>query len=128
MKLGTKLLLIYLAVALLVLLVGAGSFILNENIKEQLIRDSHESVSQIQRLSRLEFDLQNSLLFTRNFLTEKSRERERERERGASDVQLKSRAADTAAKGSIDRFAQKDRKSTRLNSSHVAISYAVFCL
>src|SRR5690625_244436 len=106
MKLGTKLLLSYLAVALLVLLVGAGSFILNENIKEQLIRDSHESVSQIQRLSRLEFDLQNSLLFTRNFLTEKSRERERERERGASDVQLKSRAAETAAKRSPDRFAQ----------------------
>src|SRR5437870_6604089 len=26
----------------------------------------------------------------------------------------------------IDRF--RDRKSTRLNSSHVAISYAVFCL
>src|SRR5690625_6363762 len=25
-------------------------------------------------------------------------------------------------------FFQKDRKSTRLNSSHVAISYAVFCL
>src|SRR5207253_6127785 len=25
-------------------------------------------------------------------------------------------------------FAQRDRKSTRLNSSHVAISYAVFCL
>src|SRR5207253_11062802 len=25
-------------------------------------------------------------------------------------------------------FATKDRKSTRLNSSHVAISYAVFCL
>src|SRR5690625_5828313 len=25
-------------------------------------------------------------------------------------------------------FAVKDRKSTRLNSSHVAISYAVFCL
>src|SRR5437660_6949269 len=26
------------------------------------------------------------------------------------------------------RFLQADRKSTRLNSSHVAISYAVFCL
>src|SRR5690625_5890157 len=26
------------------------------------------------------------------------------------------------------RFARQDRKSTRLNSSHVAISYAVFCL
>src|SRR5690625_6520936 len=25
-------------------------------------------------------------------------------------------------------FASQDRKSTRLNSSHVAISYAVFCL
>src|SRR5690554_410576 len=25
-------------------------------------------------------------------------------------------------------FAKKDRKSTRLNSSHVRISYAVFCL
>src|SRR5690554_1088264 len=25
-------------------------------------------------------------------------------------------------------FAQRDRKSTRLNSSHVRISYAVFCL
>src|SRR5437660_6129514 len=25
-------------------------------------------------------------------------------------------------------FLKKDRKSTRLNSSHVAISYAVFCL
>src|SRR5439155_19623473 len=27
-----------------------------------------------------------------------------------------------------DALARKDRKSTRLNSSHVAISYAVFCL
>src|SRR5690242_21216336 len=25
-------------------------------------------------------------------------------------------------------YAQKDRKSTRLNSSHMSISYAVFCL
>src|SRR5690625_2169023 len=27
-----------------------------------------------------------------------------------------------------DEFGKEDRKSTRLNSSHVAISYAVFCL
>src|SRR5207249_11474975 len=32
----------------------------------------------------------------------------------------------TAAAGSAVRF--RDRKSTRLNSSHVSISYAVFCL
>src|SRR5690625_7025642 len=28
----------------------------------------------------------------------------------------------------VDGISQRDRKSTRLNSSHVAISYAVFCL
>src|SRR5690625_1608921 len=28
----------------------------------------------------------------------------------------------------IDKNGKRDRKSTRLNSSHVAISYAVFCL
>src|SRR3712207_8461694 len=28
----------------------------------------------------------------------------------------------------VDRQAQRDRKSTRLNSSHANISYAVFCL
>src|SRR5699024_11876954 len=27
----------------------------------------------------------------------------------------------------LDTFSHKDRKSTRLNSSHVSISYAVFC-
>src|SRR2546426_5264470 len=28
----------------------------------------------------------------------------------------------------IDKFRSRDRKSTRLNSSHLVISYAVFCL
>src|SRR5699024_11560967 len=30
--------------------------------------------------------------------------------------------------GSLPRRQRRDRKSTRLNSSHVSISYAVFCL
>src|SRR5699024_12334828 len=30
--------------------------------------------------------------------------------------------------GRTDHFHERDRKSTRLNSSHVSISYAVFCL
>src|SRR5699024_6327775 len=30
--------------------------------------------------------------------------------------------------GQVDILINKDRKSTRLNSSHVSISYAVFCL
>src|SRR5437588_9208562 len=33
-----------------------------------------------------------------------------------------------ASLGSSSRRAQEDRKSTRLNSSHTVISYAVFCL
>src|SRR5690242_21612059 len=32
------------------------------------------------------------------------------------------------ASGKIERVGQPDRKSTRLNSSHMSISYAVFCL
>src|SRR5207253_10595683 len=40
--------------------------------------------------------------------------------KGSLDVWLKDKYA--------TRFPSEDRKSTRLNSSHVAISYAVFCL
>src|SRR5690554_7380906 len=35
---------------------------------------------------------------------------------------------DVAEQLAIDRAKELDRKSTRLNSSHVRISYAVFCL
>src|SRR6266508_1494849 len=35
---------------------------------------------------------------------------------------------DADAKKTVTEICQEDRKSTRLNSSHVAISYAVFCL
>src|SRR5260221_6596685 len=34
----------------------------------------------------------------------------------------------TAARKTAPRAARRDRKSTRLNSSHTVISYAVFCL
>src|SRR5438874_4003253 len=37
-------------------------------------------------------------------------------------------APDIAGKGIANPIGQIDRKSTRLNSSHVEISYAVFCL
>src|SRR5439155_19760263 len=36
--------------------------------------------------------------------------------------------AESREAGAGQAFAGRDRKSTRLNSSHVAISYAVFCL
>src|SRR2546429_4709986 len=35
---------------------------------------------------------------------------------------------DRGSSGPADRLRQRDRKSTRLNSSHGYISYAVFCL
>src|SRR5207253_6247531 len=49
------------------------------------------------------------------------------RRRGAHA--LEPRGAQVGAVPALDELARKiDRKSTRLNSSHVAISYAVFCL
>src|SRR5690625_5846213 len=50
------------------------------------------------------------------------------------NVEMQSDVAKAAATDHIDdaldykAVAKRDRKSTRLNSSHVAISYAVFCL
>src|SRR2546426_4448710 len=44
----------------------------------------------------------------------------------ADPFQRRLRAVDVAAAAEID--AVIDRKSTRLNSSHLVISYAVFCL
>src|SRR5207253_4189643 len=49
-------------------------------------------------------------------------------------VQRRFRSGISACRGEVDTgspkrtCANEDRKSTRLNSSHVAISYAVFCL
>src|ERR1035441_11030745 len=37
-------------------------------------------------------------------------------------------AGDAALAAAPDGFLDRDRKSTRLNSSHLGISYAVFCL
>src|SRR3989442_7583121 len=38
------------------------------------------------------------------------------------------RRADLVLDADLGRLAKQDRKSTRLNSSHVRISYSVFCL
>src|SRR5437899_8081079 len=45
---------------------------------------------------------------------------------GASEPAVRVEA--TAAASSSGRSPKRDRKSTRLNSSHLGISYAVFCL
>src|SRR5437870_8430279 len=51
------------------------------------------------------------------------------RKRGAGPERRVCRVGEEADSGAADLGqAGPDRKSTRLNSSHVAISYAVFCL
>src|SRR5947208_11892916 len=50
---------------------------------------------------------------------------------GAGDVAARPRPAPRARRcrpGALPRTLRPDRKSTRLNSSHQIISYAVFCL
>src|SRR5438132_9813851 len=47
---------------------------------------------------------------------------------GTSVVRDQAAAAAGAGADSLVRRAPSDRKSTRLNSSHTVISYAVFCL
>src|SRR3712207_7208257 len=47
---------------------------------------------------------------------------------GGKMAQLGGRLIDSTAKQMSDQFFDRDRKSTRLNSSHANISYAVFCL
>src|SRR3712207_7901437 len=42
--------------------------------------------------------------------------------------QLRPELGDVAAARRVFRYLAQDRKSTRLNSSHANISYAVFCL
>src|SRR5437870_6366697 len=58
---------------------------------------------------------------------------DRDRRDRALEIQLPARHARDEAAQRDDRrrprpVGSEDRKSTRLNSSHVAISYAVFCL
>src|SRR3712207_7418835 len=50
------------------------------------------------------------------------------REQEQQDGGRKKRLYDREAEAVDDTKPQKDRKSTRLNSSHANISYAVFCL
>src|SRR5256885_8608003 len=58
--------------------------------------------------------------FTKNFLCQSIR-------LGRARVRTKQRAANSQIQDDT-RFDPLDRKSTRLNSSHLVISYAVFCL
>lgn len=114
MRLGTKLLLSFLAVAFLVLLTGSLSYYLSNEIKKELILESQQSATELQILTEMTVSLQNSMLYTRNFLTESEKLREGDQSlRTSSQV----RQAREMIIENIDRFseAQEDysNKSTR---------------
>lgn len=70
MRLGTKLLVGFISIALLVLITGSLSYYLSNDVKNDLIETSELTSRQLQRLTEMTSDLQNSLLYTRNYLTE----------------------------------------------------------
>lgn len=75
MRIGTKLLLSFLTVAFLVLITGGLSYYLSNEIKNDLIRESGSTAIQLQKLTEMSVHLQNSLLYTRNYLTERGKQR-----------------------------------------------------
>lgn len=76
MRLGTKLLSSFLAVAFLVLITGSLSYYLSNEIKNDLINESQQSATKLQILTEMTVSLQNTMLYTRNFLTESEKLRE----------------------------------------------------
>lgn len=75
MRIGSKLLLSFLTVALLVLITGSISYYFSNEIKNDLIQESRATSDQLQTLTEMSVQLQNSLLYTRNYLTESAKRR-----------------------------------------------------
>src|SRR5690349_24217669 len=68
-------------------------------------------------------------LFRSDFFARKRIEEELRKSRDELELRVVERTAELRAEISErQRVESQDRKSTRLNSSHVEISYAVFCL
>ncbi|MGF1668967.1 MAG: histidine kinase dimerization/phosphoacceptor domain -containing protein [Balneolaceae bacterium] len=76
MRLNLKLILGFVSVAALILIVGASSYFLNNQIKNDLINESRATVNELQSFSELTLNLQNSLIYVRNYLVEYDKLRE----------------------------------------------------
>lgn len=76
MRLVTKLLLSFLTVAFLVLITGSLSYYFSNEIKNELINESSETAQELQRLTEMTVVIQNSLLYTRTYITESSKRRD----------------------------------------------------
>jgi PAS domain S-box-containing protein len=101
MRIGTKLLLSFLIVAFLVLITGSLSYYLSNEIKNKLILESGNTAEQLQSLTEMTVQLQNSLLYTRNYLTESSKQRAGDQ---SLSVAAQIRQSEEIAQNSLDDF------------------------
>jgi PAS domain S-box-containing protein len=101
MRIGTKLLLSFLIVAFLVLITGSLSYYFSNEIKNDLIRESGSTAVQLQTLTEMSVQLQNSLLYTRNYLTESAKRRAGDQ---SLTVSAQIRQSEQMALESLDRF------------------------
>jgi PAS domain S-box-containing protein len=101
MRIGTKLLLSFLIVAFLVLITGSLSYYFSNEIKSDLIRESGSTAGQLQTLTEMSVQLQNSLLYTRNYLTESAKRRAGDQ---SLTVSAQIRQSEQMALESLDRF------------------------
>lgn len=76
MRLGTKLIASFILVALLVLITGGLSYYLSNEIKNDLVEQSRGAADQLQVFTEMTVQLQNSLLYTRNYLIESKKRRD----------------------------------------------------
>lgn len=101
MRLATKLLLGFFLVALLLLATGALSYYFSNEIKSELINESERTTEELQNLTEMTVLLQNSLLYTRNFIVENRKIRE-----GNTSLQTYSqvRQSEEVVNESLNRF------------------------
>lgn len=101
MRLNLKLILGFVSVATLILIVGASSYFLNNRIKSDLIEESKSTANELQTFSELTLNLQNSLIYVRNFLVESDKLKDNLDD---LDVNLKVSLAEDQVNQSLNRF------------------------
>lgn len=104
MRIGPKLLLSFLSVALLVLITGSISYYFSNEIKNDLILESRTTSVQMLTLTEMSSQLQNSLLYTRNYLTESAKQRGGD---NSLSVAAQIRHSREIVLNSLDRFSEE---------------------
>lgn len=125
MRLNLKLILGFVSVAALILIVGASSYFLNDQIKSDLIEESKSTANELQTFSELTLNLQNSLIYVRNFLVESDKLQENPDD---LDVNLKVSLAEDQVNQSLNRFEELlsriiEKKGSQGLESETALFY-----